>query len=321
MPGTSQLADKMKRYIILIITVLSAGFVNPLKAQQEAMYSQYMFNTLAVNPAYAGSRNVISAAALYRSQWVNMPGAPKTVTFTVDAPINEKKVGLGFQIFNDKIGITNTTGAFASYAYRIRMDKGSLSFGLQAGASQYRADLTQVDLGGTGTPDDIAFREDVNKILVNFGTGVYYNSDKFYVGLSSPQLLNNKLTDLDAESSNAFSGQRMHLFLAAGYVFPLNEDFHLKPSFLVKAVKGAPLEGDINGTLWIKDVLAIGAQYRTSADIGAMVELQVSPQVRIGYAYDRSVTSLVNYNKGSHEIMLRYEFGFEKGKIISPRYF
>lgn len=308
----------MKKYITAVL--LMTATVTATYAQQEAMYSQYMFNTLAINPAYAGSRNLTSATVLYRSQWVGIEGAPKTATFTIDAPINNKKIGLGLQVFSDKIGIVNTTGAYASYAYRLRMEKGTLSFGLQGGASQYRADFNSVQLN-SGSAIDPAFQQNINKVLMNFGAGIYYNSDRFYMGLSAPQLLNNKLTDFTVESDNSFRGQALHLFLATGYVFPLGEDFNLKPSMLVKGVKGAPIEADFNATLWIKNVIAFGAQYRTKADIGALVEFQVSPQIRLGYSYDRSVTKLVNFNSGSHEIMLRYEFGFEKGKILSPRYF
>lgn len=289
-------------------------------AQQEAMYSQYMFNTLAINPAYAGSRNVTSATALYRSQWVGIQGAPTTATFSIDAPIDNKKIGLGLQVFNDRLGITNTTGAFGSYAFRIPMGKGILAMGLQAGASQYRADFTSVNLGSDNTPDQ-AFSTNVNKTLVDFGVGLYYSTDKFYLGLSSPQLLNNQLHNFTVQNNNSFDGQAMHLFLATGYVFPLNDDLHLKPSVLIKYVKGAPIEGDLNATLWIRDILGIGAQYRTEADISGMVEFQVSPQIRLGYSYDRSTTPLVQFNSGSHEIMIRYEFGSTKGKILSPRYF
>jgi type IX secretion system PorP/SprF family membrane protein len=310
----------MKSFNIYIILILIACAGEQAMAQQEAMYTQYMFNTLAINPAYAGSRNVTSATALYRSQWVGIQGAPTTATFSIDAPIDNKKIGLGLQVFNDRLGITNTSGAFGSYAFRIRMDKGVLALGLQGGVSQYRADFTSVNLGSDTSPD-AAFANNVNKMLVDFGVGVYYSTDNFYLGLSSPQLLNNKLHNLTVEGSNSLAGQDMHIFLATGYVFPLNEDLHLKPSVLIKYVKGAPIEGDLNATLWIRDALGLGFQYRTEADISAMVEFQVSPQVRIGYSYDRSTTPLVQYNSGSHEIMIRYEFGSTKGKILSPRYF
>lgn len=290
-------------------------------AQQNPMYSQYMFNTMAINPAYAGSRNVVSATALHRNQWSGMDGAPKTTTLTVDAPFRNKRVGLGLQIINDQLGISKTTGAVLSYAYRIRMDKGSLAFGVQGSGVQYRADYTSVDLGNGGAYDP-AFSENVNKMIFNFGTGVYYNSDKFYVGLSAQDLLNSRITEYVAQDdSTGGSFKNLHLFFATGYVFTLDETFKLRPSVLVKGVKGAPVEADLNAMLWINDVIAIGAQYRTSADVAGILEVQATPQIRIGYSYDYSTTRLRNFNSGSHEIMLRYEFGFERGKILSPRYF
>lgn len=310
----------MKSIKALLIIILIACAGQSAMAQQEAMYSQYMFNMLAINPAYAGSRNVTSATALYRDQWVGMDGAPKTATFTIDAPIDNKNIGIGLQVFSDKIGITNTTGAFASYAYRIRFNKGTLSFGIQGGASQYLADFTGVALN-TGGYGDNAFSQNINKVLLDFGTGIYYNSDRFFIGLSSPQLLNNKLSDLNVQGDNSFAGQQLHLFLTTGYVFPIGTDLNFKPSVLFKGVKGAPIEADMNATLWIKDVIAFGAQYRTESSAAGLVEVQVSPQLRIGYSYDVSTTKLVQYNNGSHEIMVRYEFGYQKGKILSPRYF
>jgi len=310
----------MKRITGILILSLTLLFCTKGKAQQDPMYSQYMFNTLAINPAYAGSRNVVSATALFRNQWTGIDGAPKTGTFTIDAPILNKKMGIGVQLFTDKLGITQTNGATLSAAYRIRMDKGSLSFGIQSVFSQYRANFTDVALG-SGSTYDPAFASNVNKLLFNVGTGVYYNSDRFYIGLSALDLMPNDLTDFSANDANIGNKQALHLFLATGYVFPLSEDFKLKPSVLVKGVKGAPIEADLNAALWIKDVVSIGVQYRTSADIGAMVEFQATPQIRLGYSYDRSTTALKNFNSGSHEIMLRYEFGFSKGKILSPRYF
>lgn len=309
----------MKKFLVLIIAIGLAG--NKGWAQQEAMYTQYMFNTLAVNPAYAGSRNVVSATSLYRSQWTGMKGAPETLTFTIDAPVNNKKIGLGLQVYSDKIGISSSTGAVATYAYRLRMSKGSLSFGLQGSVSQFRADYTSVVLEPDGlASNDIAFSNNANNVFFNVGTGVYYNSDKFYVGLSSPQLLENVLPSYSSSQSD-LNKQYFHLFLMSGYVFSLNEDFKLKPSFLVKAVRGAPLEADINANLWIKNTFSIGAQYRTNADVAALFELQLSPQLRMGYAYDHSLTDLQSYNSGSHELMLRFEFGFNRDRVLSPRYF
>lgn len=314
-----QLTDKMKKFNnIIFIACLLLSFLTA-NAQQDAMYTQYMFNTLAINPAYAGSRNVTSATALFRNQWTGIAGAPKTGTLTVDAPILDKRLGVGLQIFSDKLGITQTTGAVVSAAYRIRLDEGTLAFGLQGNVNQFRADYNSVNLN-TDVYDP-AFAYNVNKVLLNFGTGVYYNSDRFFVGLSVQDIVKNRLTDFTTNNADFRQTQAMHLFLSSGYVFDLSDDFKFKPSFLVKGVRGAPIEGDINATLWIKDVIGIGAQYRTSADVAGLVEIQATPQIRIGYSYDYSTTALRFSNSGSHEIMLRYEFGFSSGKILSPRYF
>ena len=290
------------------------------KAQQNAMYTQYMFNSLAINPAYAGSRNVISSTLLYRNQWTGINGAPETTTFTIDAPLSDSKIGLGLQIFNDQLGISNTTGAVVSSAYRIRMDKATLSFGLQGGVSNFRSNFRRVNYSETG-PIDPAFTEDVNTLQFNFGTGVYYNSDKFFVGVSVPTLVPNRISKNSSAVTNNPSRQQMHLFITSGYVFDLNQDFKFKPSFLVKAVQGAPIEGDLNATIWIKEFIGLGVQYRTNADVSGLLELQINKQLRFGYAYDHSVTKLRNFNSGSHEVMLRYEFGFEKDKVVSPRFF
>jgi type IX secretion system PorP/SprF family membrane protein len=289
-----------------------------VKAQQDPMYTQYMFNMLAINPAYAGSRNVVSATALYRNQWSGLDGAPKTTTFTIDAPVKDKKIGLGLQVFNDKLGITNTTGVVLTGAYRIRMNRGILSFGMQGNVANRKADFTQVSLDPNGTSNDVAFQDFNSQTNFNIGSGVYYNSDRFYIGLSSPQLLPTMYTN---SSGRNLSKQEIHLFLASGFVANLGTDFKLKPSVLVKGVAGAPIEADINATFWIKDMIGIGGQYRTNADVSALLELQVSPQIRFGYSYDHSITKLRSFNSGGHEIMLRYEFGFEKDKFISPRFF
>ncbi|RZM27906.1 MAG: type IX secretion system membrane protein PorP/SprF [Pedobacter sp.] len=310
----------MKRITkLLLVSLLLLLGINA-NAQQDAMYTQYMFNTLAINPAYAGSRNVVSATALGRSQWTGIEGAPKTATFTIDAPILDKRFGIGLQVMTDKLGVTQTNSAALSFAYRIRLDEASLSFGVQGDVSQYRSNLSSVVLGSSSGYDP-AFANDVRKTLGNFGTGVYYNTDRFFLGLSAQDLVPNALSDQGTTGDRIAGKQALHVFLSSGYVFPVSEDLKLKPSFLVKYVHGAPIEGDINGTLWIKDVIGLGLQYRTSADVSALIEIQATPQFRIGYSYDRSTTRLQNFNSGSHEIMIRFEFGSERGRIISPRYF
>jgi type IX secretion system PorP/SprF family membrane protein len=310
---------KLIKGILITVLIIQSGTV---LAQQNAMFSQYMFNTLAINPAYAGSRNVVAATALYRNQWVGIEGAPKTGTFTVDAPFAQDRIGLGVQIVSDKIGIVRTTGAVLSGAYRIPMNSGSLSFGIQGSVNQYHAGFSDVQLDPSGPVGDPGFTENVNKVLYNFGSGAYYNSDRFYAGLSVQDFVRNRLNnETMASDQEVTARQSTHAYFATGYVIPVGMDFDLKTSVLLKGVRGAPVQADLNATLWIKQIIAIGAEYRTSADVSVLGELRVTPQVRIGYAYDRSTTTLRNFNSGSHEFMLRYEFSFDRDKMLSPRYF
>ncbi len=304
-----------KLFLILVL----CGTTLVTFAQQDAMYSQYMFNTLAINPAYAGSRNVLSATGLYRSQWIGIDGAPRTATFTLDASLNHDKVGLGVQLFNDRLGITKTTGGAVSYAYRLKIGESALSFGLQGSVRQFIADFTRASLSSSN-PYDPAFAYNVNKIFLNVGTGVYFNSDRFYAGISAQDLMKNKLVQ-NTSDSTLNNPTQTHLFFNTGVVLNAGADFKIRPSVLLKAVKGAPIEADLGSTFWIKDVVSIGAMYRTSADIIALLEVQATPQIRFGYSYDHSTTALRGFNSGSHEFMIRFEFGSNKGKVLSPRYF
>ncbi len=243
---------------------------------------------MGVNPAYVGSRGILSATAMYRRQWVGVEGAPETSTISFDMATRDNKVGLGIQAFNDQIGITKTTGFYATYAYRIRFeDKGSLAIGLQGGISNYKANLTKVDLIDSGDP---AFAQNINAILPSFGAGVYYNSDRFYIGFSVPNLVKSYLRkDQVYYTADVIAKKYMHFFFIAGYVFDLGENFKLKPSTLVKAVQGAPIQLDVNANLWIKDIVAVGASYRTGDAVSGLLEIQATNQLRIGYAYDHTV--------------------------------
>lgn len=299
---------------IFIQTALLLTFLDNAFCQQDAMFSQYMFTMLNVNPAYAGSRDVLSATALRRWQWVNVDGAPRTTMFAADMPIMNEKIGVGLVVLSDRIGVTNTTGLYGSGAYRIRLRKGTLAMGLSAGFAQYKADFVSLENVSSGDP---LFMQNVNKLMPNFGTGVYYNTDKYYVGLSAPHLMNNKLT----KESVSQSIQKRHMFLTGGVVLKATELIKLKPSTLIKYVPGAPLQFDANLNVWYDDRIGLGASYRTGDAVVAMLELQLNNQLRLGYAYDISLTGLSQYTSGSHELMLRYEFGFEKSKMITPRYF
>jgi type IX secretion system PorP/SprF family membrane protein len=282
-------------------------------AQQDAMYSQYMFNMMAVNPAYAGSRDVMNFTCMKRWQWVGIEGAPKTLTFTADMPVWRERVGLGISVVNDQIGITNNNSLYTSYSYRIHFGSGgTLALGLQAGFTHLRANYLSLT---TTTGNDKVFIDNVNSWMPNFGAGAYYSTDKFYAGVSAPHLINNHLI------GGTESFQKQHFFAMAGYVIPASQTVAVKPSLLMKYVQGAPLEADINVNTWFHDRVAVGVSYRTGDAIVGLLEMQINPQLRFGYAYDMTLTRIREYGRGSHELMLRYELGFAKKKILTPRYF
>ncbi|MEQ9423634.1 MAG: type IX secretion system membrane protein PorP/SprF [Cyclobacteriaceae bacterium] len=288
------------------------------QAQQQVMFTQYMFNALAINPAYAGTHDAISITALGRKQWVGLDGAPSTQTLSLHSPVTKKNISLGLVLLNDKIGIFRQTGIFTSYAYRVQMGEGKyLSMGLQFGLTRLKAEFTELTTVQQGDPN--FFFNDFQKFKPNFGAGLYYYSDRFYAGVSAPLLLNNFIAD-KVDNGGAIK-ERRHFFAMTGYVFDLSHSLKLKPHALLKMVEGAPVEFDLNANLIINDVLWIGASYRSLASINALLEIQLNDQLRFGYAYDFTTTDLAKVNSGSHEIMLNYRLSFSKGKIITPRYF
>jgi type IX secretion system PorP/SprF family membrane protein len=305
---------KTKTFFIAIAVIVSLHSFG----QQDAMYSQYMFNQLVINPAYAGNHEVVSANMLFRDQWVGIQGAPVTETFSIDAPMDKDKVGVGLTVYNDKIGVTRNTGAYVQYAYRIKFRKSTLALGLQAGISNLLASYTQVQFSQNSSDYDFAFSQNVNELFPNFGMGLFYNTEKFYFGLSVPYLLKKSLF----QSSNIQGYEvAQHYFLSSGYIIDLNDNLLLKPSILAKYVDGAPLEVDINANLWFHGLFGIGVSYRTGDSFIAMLEMQMNNQLSFGYAYDYSLTELNKFNYGTHELMLRYEFSYKKDRIVTPRRF
>ncbi len=306
----------------------------PAFSQQDAMYSQYMFNGLAINPAYAGTRNVLSATGLFRRQWAGkkIEGAPITETFTIDAPLPKKKTGLGLNLINDKIGVTNSLAIDLVYAYRIKINRyKTLSLGIQAGIWQYRANFTDVNLSKDPVlQQDESFQNNINRWDPNFGFGAYYYTKIFYAGLSLPHLLNTKLISKEDNANSAYgflsdsekAKQFQHAFFTMGYLMKFPKKYlTLKPSILLKYVYGAPIELDLNANLWFYEKYAVGLSVRTADAVAILLEAQANKQWRFGYSYDYSYTKLRRYNSGSHEIMVRYEFSYQKSKLLTPRYF
>lgn len=311
----------MKKIILIGIAIL--GGLSTY-AQQEAMFTHYMFNTLAINPAYAGSRDALTVTGLHRSQWVGFEGAPTTQTLTLHAPVMNEKIGLGLSVLNDKIGPLNTTAIYGDFAYKIKVsDKGKLAFGLKGGINLVQGDLNNLQLEDNS--DDSFTNNIESDLLPNFGFGLYYSTSKWYVGLSTPKLLENKYSNSSTTTSTKVSSEKRHYFLIAGTVFNLNKDgsLKLKPTTFVKVTNGAPLEADLTGMVIIKDKIEIGAMFRTGDAAGLLLGYNFTEQLRFGYSFDWSFANTTGkYNSGSHEVMLRYDFIFkDKAKIRSPRYF
>lgn len=305
------------KYILFFLTLLLA---NDLVAQTEPMYSQYMYNMLGVNPAYAGNREATSFNFFQRRQWVGLAGAPQTTSVSIDGAFNDNKLGWGVQAYDDKLGVERADGVNMMMATHIQVsDKGTLSGGLSVGLMNYRIDLLNVQ--GRYTPSDPAFYSNFNKWLPAVGLGIYYNTDKFYAGFSVPNVLKSRLTAFDVMNSGIQKVNSTHIFFTSGYVFDVNEDVKIKPSTMIKAVGGAPIEADFNTNVWLKNVIGLGFSYRTGDAMVAMAEAQINNNLRVGYAYDITISPLKYYNNGSHELMFRYEFGNNNTKIKSTRYF
>jgi type IX secretion system PorP/SprF family membrane protein len=310
------------RLIIPLQIVFTLLACQQATAQTEPMYSQYMYNMLGVNPAYAGNREALSLNFFQRNQWNGIKGAPKTTSVSMDQSIKEGKIGWGVQVYDDRLGVEAATGFNGMLSTRIQVsEKGILSGGLSFGLMNYRINLN--DVQNRNNPNDPSFISINNPSswTPSIGMGIYYNTDRFYAGVSTPSILKSRLASYEDFVSSIDKSNAFHLFANTGYVFDVNEDLKLKPSTMVKMVSGAPIEADINLNVWLKDILGIGGSYRTGDAFVSMVELQATSNLRFGYAYDMPFNPLKYFTKGSHELILRYEFGNYKTKIKSTRYF
>lgn len=314
----------MNTRIITILMLLSTLFV---QGQQDAQFTQYMYNTININPAYAGSRGAMSVFGLYRTQWVGLDGAPQTGTFSINTPIEGTNIGLGLGIINDRIGPSDETNIAADISYTVKTSEDwKLSFGLKASANLLTVDFNKVSqFGGAGSDQNLRFNID-SRFSPNIGAGLYWYSDKSYIGLSIPNFLETSHFDRGATTSagpaTSFTAkERMNLYVILGQVFDLSEDVKFKPALLSKIVSGAPLQVDLSGNFIFNEKLVLGAAYRWSAAVSLMAGFQVNDSWYIGYGYDLETTRLANFNSGSHEIFLRYELFKNYDRIISPRFF
>jgi type IX secretion system PorP/SprF family membrane protein len=285
-------------------------------SQQDAQYTQYMYNTINVNPAYAGSRGVLSVFGLHRTQWVGLDGAPTTNAFSVNSPINNSNLGVGVSFVNDKIGPTNENTISADLSYTIRTSETyKLSFGVKGTANLFNLDVTKLN---AFNPADPLLQNIDNDFSPNVGAGAYLHSDKLYLGVSVPNFLETKRF---SANDIAVYKERMNLYFIGGYVFDLTPSLKFKPAFLTKVVEGAPLQLDVSGNFLINERFVLGAAWRWDAAVSAMAGFQITDGLFIGYGYDLETTKLADYNSGSHEVFLRFELFKKQEKIVSPRFF
>ncbi|TGD56976.1 PorP/SprF family type IX secretion system membrane protein [Flavobacterium humi] len=287
-------------------------------AQQEAQYTQYMYNTANINPGYAGSRGALSALVMHRNQWVGLEGAPVTNTLTIHSPLGDNSnFGLGFSVVNDKLGPSDENVVSIDLSYTIPTSENfKLAFGVKGSADFFNVDFNKLKIFN---PSDNLNRKNIdNRFTPNVGAGVYWYSNKTYIGLSIPYMLENSYYDNDIQY---VASDRMHFHAIAGHVFDLSEDLQFKPAVLTKIVKGAPLQVDLSASFWFFEKFSIGAAYRWSAAVSGMAGFQLSDSWLIGYAYDKDTSRLGNFNSGSHEVFLRYELFKKYKKVVSPRFF
>jgi len=309
----------MNRIFLTIVLILFfiVGYV-----QQDTQFTQYMYNTINVNPAYAGSRGTTSIFALRRMQWVGLDGAPVTNTASVNMPISESKVGLGFSIINDEIGPSEENNISVDFSYSIpASEEFKLSFGIKATAGLLNIDFNKLNIDDA---NDYLFDKNIdNTFSPNVGLGIYLHSDKSYVGFSIPYMLETEHFDRYAstDANSHVAKDKMHCFLIAGYVFEMSPSVQFKPSMLVKGVQGSPLQVDLSANFLFNEKFTAGLAYRWSAALSAMVGFQATDSWFIGYGYDMETTELANYNAGSHEFFLRFELFNKYDRIISPRFF
>ncbi len=304
----------MTRTTYLFFVIILSGI--SVRAQQVAQYTQYMFNGLAINPAYAGSHEALSATFLSRFQNVGLPGSPNTQTLSLHSPLLNKRVALGLLVIHDHISVVDQTGIHFSYAYRLPVtSKGTLSMGLQGGMSFYRADYSHLDIYN---PSDPVFGNDIREARPNIGAGLYYYTRLAYVGVSMPHLINN-VFDRGAQFQTIY--QNKPIILTGGYVFTLNRMLKFKPNALLKFLDNRPVEFDLNANLLLDEVVWVGLSYKSSNSIALLFQAQVTDQLQFGYSYQVSTGPINAVAVGSHELMVNYRFVYNKKGLVNPRYF
>lgn len=313
-----------------IIFIICINTVLRVFSQQDPQYTQYMYNQNIVNPAYVtDDLGIINFGFIHRTQWASAVGAPKTYNLFAHIPLN-KKIEVGVSVITDNIGdgTLKENNIYADFAYILKLAEGhKLSLGLKAGITNFSTNFANFRFPDEDTttsfiPDDLAFKSQ-NKTLPNFGTGAFYFTDTYYLGVSIPNLLNSKYIE-ERNGLNSLGGDEIHLFINAGYVYKLSKLVKLKPSFMMKAVKGSPIVLDTSLNVLFNNKFEGGLSYRVNDSFSAMFNIRAFDMLRIGYAFDYTTTNLSNFNSGTHEVMVLFDFdtlGLRKGYDKSPRFF
>ena len=308
----------------VVLALFLCGLHLGLQAQQDAQYTQYMYNTLAVNPAYAGTRGILGISALHRSQWIGTDGGPTTQTLNINGPISEK-IGLGLSLVHDEIGNNTNQNTYvdATFSYTVpTSDKHKLSFGLKAGGHHLNVDFNRLRNYNAST-SPVGDSDLYKKFSPNIGAGVYFHSQKFYVGLSIPNFFETEHFQNSTNGTTQIATEKMNWYFISGYVFDISSSLKFKPTVLFKGVEGVPLQMDVSGNFLINEKFTLGVAYRLDSAVSALFGFQMNKQFMLGLAYDREVSELggTRFNDGSFELFLRYEF-IKKSKIdLTPRLF
>ena len=306
---------EMKKIVLVFILFLNFSAF----AQQDALFSQYMFNKLLINPAYAGSREVFTVDVLSRYQWVGIDGAPNTTSVAFHTLTANRKVGLGAYVYRDDIGPSKDQGLMLTYSYRVRTQKGWLSFGLQGGIKYFDFDWSEIN---TQDYDYVYNPDDVQRVIPDVNFGVYYQSSRFFAGLSSKQLLENEYGTVEVENGQStFSLLARHFYGMTGVAIPINDKMTFRPSAMARYVKNSPFQMDFNASIIFNDIFWVGASFRTEKAVVFLTEIQIAENWRLGYSFDLYLNELQTYNNGSHEFRLSFDLFTDKNRMKTPRYF
>ena len=304
-----------KRYLLIILFIFAALYGEKVNAQQDPQYTQYQYNLSVVNPAYAGSKEHLNIGVLYRNQWTGFDGAPTTDNLFGHLPVGNN-VGIGFSAITDEIGPLTETNVYGDFSYTLKFNnKHKLAFGLKAGATFHNVGLAGLTLQDF---EDPAFSANSSEVLPNFGTGVFFYSDKYYISLSIPNFLQGTFLDVNGVE---FGEEVSHYFVTGGYVFDITDTFQLKPSVLVKSSFNAPVSYDVNLNARFFDRFEIGASYRLDDSFSGLVNVQVTPWMRAGFAYDRVTSEIQAVADSSFEGFLIFDILPGSKPLRSPRFF